>query len=552
MSSPDDTRSATIPDALVTAAHRFGDREAVVDGDTRLTYNELHQRVRDCARLFIANGIREGDRVAVCSPNTHHWVEAALGALYAGATLVPINTRFTGAEILDIVRRSEATALVVAGPFLGTDRLAALREAAAHDGDTGSSTDGPVPGIPTLRTVLRVPLGEGLPEDPAVLDWADIPGYAVRVGSGELDTRLAHANPDEPSDILFTSGTTGRSKGAMSSHAQSLGVAGAWAQLGGLTERDRYLVINPFFHSFGYKAGILAAILRGATMIPHTTFDAEAAFAAIESERVTVLPGAPTIYQVMLDHPKRGDFDLSSLRLAVTGAATVPVVLVERMRDELGFDCVLTAYGLTEAAVATMCRPSDKPEVIATTCGKAAAGFEVTTITTDGSGTPTPPGEPGEVLLRGPNVMLGYLDDPEETARAIDPDGWLHTGDVGVLDKHGYLTITDRIKDMYVSGGFNVYPAEVEQALAGLDGVSESAVIGVPDDRLGEVGKAYILPKQEHGVSESDVIEHCKALLANYKVPRQVEFVTEFPRNATGKILKRVLREQATATKEQA
>ncbi|MDV6014167.1 FadD3 family acyl-CoA ligase [Haloechinothrix sp. LS1_15] len=556
MGSPGGTRPDTIPQALVAAAQRFGDREAVVDGSVRLSYNDLHQRVRDCARLFIAEGIREGDRVAICSPNTHHWVEAALGALYAGATLVPINTRYTGEEILDIVRRSAATALVIAGEFLGTDRLASLREAAARSGDQGHGRDGePVPGIPTLRTVLRVPVeSEPSATEPgeAVLDWTDIPERARGIGSGELDTRLAHADPHEPSDILFTSGTTGRSKGAMSAHTQSLGVAEAWAELGGLTERDRYLVINPFFHSFGYKAGILAAILRGATIIPQVTFDAEAAFATIESERVTVLPGAPTIYQVMLDHPRREEFDISSLRLAVTGAATVPVVLVERMREQLGFDCVLTAYGLTEAAVATMCRPTDRPRTVATTCGKAAAGFEVITVATDGSGARTPPGEPGEILLRGPNVMLGYLDDPEETARAIDSEGWLHTGDVGVLDKHGYLTITDRIKDMYVSGGFNVYPAEVEQTLARLDGVSEAAVVGVADDRLGEVGKAYILPTPGADLSETDVIDHCKERLANYKVPRQVEFVSEFPRNATGKVLKRVLRDGTTSTKERA
>lgn len=540
--------SGTIPAALIAAATSFSDREAVVDGDVRLTYAELHQRVRDCARLFIAQGVRAGDRVAVCSPNTHHWVEAALGALYAGATLVPINTRFTGAEILDIVRRSNASALVVAGPFLGTDRLACLREAAAESGASGGWV---IPALPALHTELRVPLDEELPEDGSVLDWADVHARAAEVTSGELEERLAGVDPHEPSDILFTSGTTGRSKGAMSSHTQSLSVAEAWAELGRVTADDRYLIINPFFHSFGYKAGILVALLRGATLLPQTTFDAKATFATIEAERVTVLPGAPTIYQVMLDHPNRSEHDLTSLRLAVTGAATVPVALVERMRGELDFDVVLTAYGLTEAPVATMCRSEDSAETIATTCGRATAGFELVTAATDGSETVLSPGEAGEVLLRGPNVMQGYLDDPDETARAIDPHGWLHTGDVGVLDRHGYLTITDRIKDMYVSGGFNVYPAEVEQILARLDGVAESAVIGVPDERLGEVGRAYILPASDAEPSASDVLEHCRKQLANYKVPREVEFVDELPRNAAGKVLKRVLRNNATSAKEQ-
>ena len=263
--------------------------------------------------------------------------------------------------------------------------------------------------------------------------------------------RAAAVRPEDVSDILFTSGTTGRSKGAMSSHRSALSVARAWAEHGGLTVGDRYLVVNPFFHSFGLKAGILACLVSGAVMVPLPVFDAAAAMRVIETERITVLPGAPTIYQTILDHPERDRFDLSSLRLAVTGAANVPTALVERMSRELSFRVVLTAYGLTEAVVATMCRPGDDPETVARTCGRAAAGFELRI------------GETDEVLLRGPNLMLGYLDDPVATAEAIDPDGWLHTGDVGRLDAAGYLTITDRLKDMYICGGFNVYPAEVEQ-----------------------------------------------------------------------------------------
>ncbi|MPY96440.1 MAG: AMP-binding protein [Actinophytocola sp.] len=524
----------TIPAVLADAVRRFPDTEAVIDGDVRLTYADLRQRVRECARLFIAEGVQAHDRVAIWSPNTHHWVIAALGALSAGATLVPINTRFTGHEALDILQRTAASALVVAGPFLGTDRLAELRKA----GDA-----------PTLRCIIRVPV-EGQPAaepgvepgaESGVIEWRDIAERASAVDDVVLDERLTGIDPDAPSDILFTSGTTGRSKGAVSAHTQSLGVAATWANIGGLAHGDRYLVINPFFHSFGYKAGVLAAIQRGVTIVPQAAFDVEAAFRLIESERITVLPGAPTIYQVMLDDSRRAAFDLSSLRLAVTGAATVPVVLVERMRSELDFDTVLTAYGLTEAVVATMCRAEDDPKTVATTCGKPVPGMELRTVAEDG--TDVAPGEPGEVLLRGPNVMRGYLDDPDATAEAIDVDGWLHTGDVGVVNDDGYLTITDRIKDMYVSGGFNVYPAEVEQTLARLDGVTESAVIGVPDKRLGEVGKAYVL-RRAGALSESDVLSHCKERLANYKVPRAVEFVDELPRNATGKVLKWVLRDQ--------
>jgi acyl-CoA synthetase (AMP-forming)/AMP-acid ligase II len=272
-------------------------------------------------------------------------------------------------------------------------------------------------------------------------------------------------------------------------------------------------------------------------MVPQLVFDPGASIRLIEAAGITVFPGAPTIYTSILDHPERPGRDLSSLRLAVTGAAVVPVALVERMRAELSFDTVLTAYGLTEAVVATMCRAADDDKTIATTSGRAAADMEIKIRV-------APAGEEqvGEILLRGPNVMLGYLDDEAATAEAIDPDGWLHTGDVGRLDERGYLTITDRLKDMYICGGFNVYPAEVEQALARHPAVAESVVIGVPDDRLGEVGKAFVVLRPGAEVAGTELIEFSRERLANFKVPRQVEFRADLPRNPAGKPLKRLLR----------
>jgi acyl-CoA synthetase (AMP-forming)/AMP-acid ligase II len=507
----------TIPAAVARAARDFGDAEAVAEPDgPRMSYAELHDRVRTVARALIADGVGPGDRVAVWSPNTHHWVLAGLGALYAGAVLVPVNTRFTGPEALDVVTRTGAKALVVAGPFLGTDRFATIRAAARDEGAR----------LPDV--VIRVPVegGDGL-------DWDGLDAKAATVPATTADERAAAVSPDQVSDILFTSGTTGRSKGAMSAHRQALAVARAWVDCGQVTAADRYLVINPFFHSFGYKAGILACLVSGATIVPQAVYDAGRAMRLVDRERITVLPGPPTIYQTMLDHPDRDRYDLSTLRLAVTGAATVPPAFVERIRAELSFDTVLTAYGLTEAVVATMCRPGDDPDTVAHTSGRATAGFEVRIA----EGT-------GEILLRGPNVMLGYLDDPAATGAAVDTGGWLHTGDVGRLDERGYLTITDRLKDMYICGGFNVYPAEVEQVLARLPGVAESVVIGVKDSRLGEVGRAYVVTRPGHTLSTEDVLAYCRGRLANYKVPREVEFRADLPRNAVGKPLKRVLREE--------
>ena len=525
----------TIPAALERAARDFGDAAALAEpGGPRLSYRELHAGAVTVARALIAEGVQAGDRVAIWSPNTHHWVLAALGALHAGATLVPVNTRFTGPEALDVISRSQARALFVTGPFLGADRLAALR-AAAKSSD-GEREDQPEPSLSRLGTVVVIPVEPGTEPAGGALSWQDFLARAEGVPAAEAARRAASVSPDDVSDILFTSGTTGRSKGAMTAHRQSLAVARAWADCGGLTSADRYLVVNPFFHSFGYKAGILACLVTGAALVPQLVYDPERSMALVEAERISVLPGPPTIYQTILDHPGRAGRDLSSLRLAVTGAAPVPVPLVERMQQELSFETVLTAYGLTEAVVVTMCRPGDPPETIAASSGRATADFEVRI---DGS---------GEILLRGPNVMLGYLDDPAATRTAIDDGGWLHTGDIGRLDAGGYLAITDRLKDMYICGGFNVYPAEVEQALARFEGVAESAVIGVPDPRLGEVGRAYLVARPGCELDADAVLAFCRERLANYKVPRQVVFLGSLPRNASGKTLKRLLREPRAAS----
>jgi acyl-CoA synthetase (AMP-forming)/AMP-acid ligase II len=509
---------STIPQAMRQAASQFADSVAIAEpGGVSMSYQDLHQAVRQVAGALAASGVQPGDRVAIWSPNTHHWVLAALGSLYAGATLVPVNTRYTGHETFDVIDRTRARALFVAGPFLGTDRLPLLRKAAG------------LAALPEL--IVRIPVESAEPSWDAFI--------TRRADEDLIDARAAAVTPEDVSDILFTSGTTGRSKGAMSAHRQALDVARAWTECAELTRADRYLIVNPFFHSFGYKAGILACLLTGATMVPQLVFDPGASIALIEQAGITVFPGAPTIYTSMLDHPARARHDLSSLRLAVTGAAVVPVALVERMRAELTFDTILTAYGLTEAVTATMCRATDDDETIATTSGRAEAGMEIRIA------SPAGDEQVGEILLRGPNVMLGYLDDEAATAEAIDADGWLHTGDVGRLNERGYLTITDRLKDMYICGGFNVYPAEVEQALARHPAVAESVVIGVPDDRLGEVGKAFVVLRPGARASATELIEFGRERLANFKVPRQVEFRGDLPRNPAGKPLKRLLRGEA-------
>ncbi|MFG3259342.1 FadD3 family acyl-CoA ligase [Streptomyces sp. NPDC048172] len=523
----------TVPALVRTAAARHGDREAVVEGRTRVSYAELGARVERSAAACLAAGLRPGDRVGIWAPNTLEWIVAALGAVTAGGVLVPVNTRFKGAEAAYVLERTRARLLFITGTFLGTSYVASLRRATRE----GDGTGGPLPGLPHLREV--VVLSDDAPED--FRTWSDFLAGGESVPASSVRERADAVAPSSPSDITFTSGTTGHPKGAVISHEQTLRVYETWSELAGLEAGDRYLIVNPFFHTFGYKAGIIACLMRGATMIPQPVFTVDAALAHIAAERVSVLPGPPTLHQSILDHPARLQHDLSALRLVVTGAAVVPLELVERLRSELKVSTVLTAYGLTEASgTVSMCRRGDPAEVISGTSGRAIPGTEVKVVASDGASLP--PGEPGEVLVRGYHVMSGYFEDPEETARAVTPDGWLRTGDVGVMDADGNLRITDRIKDMFIVGGFNAYPAEIEQLLARHPDLADVAVVGIPDPRLGEAGKAFAVRHAGATVTADDLIAWSRREMANYKVPREVEFVTELPRNASGKILKTRLR----------
>jgi len=497
----------TIPGLVRAAAQQYGDAEAVADGERRVSFAGLADLMASAAAGCVRRGVEPGDRVAIWAPNSLDWVVAALGAVAAGAALVPLNTRFKAAEAAWILDRSRAVLTFVSPPFLGNDYPAMLAGRA---------------GVVIL--------------DPS--QWA---GDADPVEREAVERRIAAIAPGDTADVIFTSGTTGRPKGVLTTHAQTVRVFDTWAEVVGLRAGDRYLVVNPFFHTFGYKAGIIACLLRGATVVPQPVFDVPVVLDLIERERISVLAGPPTLFSSILDAPGRSARDLGSLRLVVTGAAIVPVALVERLRDELAIETVLTAYGLTEATgTVTMCRRGDDPVTIATTSGRAIPDTEVRVVGADGQ--PVPAGEPGEVVVRGYNVMPGYFEDPAATAETIDADGWLHTGDIGVLDRDGNLRITDRLKDMYVVGGFNAYPAEIEQLLATHPGIADSAVVGVPDERLGEVGKAFVVPRPDTTLDPVEIIAWCRPQLANYKLPRSVEVVPSLPRNAAGKVLKFELR----------
>jgi acyl-CoA synthetase (AMP-forming)/AMP-acid ligase II len=512
---------------LRDTARRLGDVEAVVDSDRRVPYSELEAMVTQAARALVASGVQPGDRVAVWAPNSLEWIVAALGITTAGGVLVPVNTRFKGAEAAYVLARSGARALFTVRGFLDTDYPALLAGAG-------------VP-LPALEHTIII---SGDVDDTTV-GWADFLARGGGVAPEVIDERVAVIGPDDPSDVVFTSGTTGSPKGVVMAHGQALRAYLDWCDWADLRAGDRYLIVNPFFHIFGYKAGVLASLMRGATIYPVAVFDPATVLEIVERERITVLPGAPTLYQSLLDEPTRATRDISSLRMAVTGAADIPVELIRRVSEELPFERIRTGYGLTEAGTVTGSKADDDFEHIAGTVGVAWPGFDVRIV--DGANAPVPADEPGEVCVRGETVMRGYLDDPEATAAAFDDEGFLHTGDLGTMDDDGYLRIVGRIKDMFIVGGFNAYPAEIENLLLRHPRISQAAVIGVPDARLGEVGMAFVvLDSSGPPLAAEEVIAWSRDEMANFKVPRFVEFVDELPINATGKVMKDELRQRAS------
>ena len=511
---------ASIPLMAQSAAERFGGAPAVVEGDKVVTYAELGQRIDQAAAAMQAAGVQPGDRVAVWASNRSEWIIAALGLQSAGAALVPVNTRFKPAETAYILARSRARLLVVESGFAAIDPAGLFDQADAD--------------LSVLEQIVVLPPGES-GDVPSGVSWADFLAAGDAVPPAAVESRRRAVGPNLISDVLFTSGTTGAPKGVMMTHVQTLRQFSDWCDFADLREQDRYLIVNPFFHMFGYKSGWLACLMRGAVVYPMPVFDVDRVLEMVEAEQITVFPGPPTVYQTILDHPSRADRDLSSLRVAVTGAADIPVELIRRLHEELPFERICTGYGLTEAGTCTGTRSGDDYETIATTVGRAMPDLEVRVADGDHEAAR---GEVGEVLVRGFSVMTGYFDEPEATAAAIDDDGWLHTGDLGMMDDRGSLKIVGRIKDMFIVGGFNAYPAEIENMLLGHPDVAQAAVVGVPDERLGEVGRAFIVPRPGAAIDHDELIAWCRERMANYKVPRSVVLRESFPLNATGKVLK--------------
>ena len=506
----------TIPEIIKLQAENLSSKPALISDNEVLSFADLDRLSTNIATHLLHLGMLSGDRAAIWAPNMNEWVLAAIAIHKAGGVLVPINTRMKAKEASYILNNSEAKFLFSVKTFLGTDYFELLE-----------SED-----LPHL--LHKISLDESKPNE--------LNQSFLSLKEQALAVELPEVSETDMADIIFTSGTTGKPKGVISSHLQNIKVFEYWSTYIGLNENDQYLIVNPFFHTFGYKAGWLASVMRGATAYPCPVFDADKIIKIINEHQISMLPGPPTLYQSILTSQLIDKLDISSLRLGVTGAASIPVQLIKDMKERLGFETVITAYGLTESTgVVTMCTPDDDYETIASTSGCAIADVEVKCVNQNNQEVPV--GEPGEILVRGYNVTEGYFNNPKATKETIDTEGWLHTGDIGILDQNGYIKITDRSKDMFIVGGFNAYPAEIENILCDHPAISQAAVIGIADERMGEVAKAFIVLKPNHELQEDTLVEWSKENMANYKVPREIEFVEALPTNAAGKVMKFILKE---------
>ncbi|MBB33557.1 MAG: fatty acid--CoA ligase [Acidimicrobiaceae bacterium] len=526
----DEANWRTIPELIDASCTTYGDQQALVDGEVDWSFTELRQAIHQAAKSLIVTGIQAGDRVAIWAPNTWEWVVAALGVHVAGAVLVPINTRFKGREAAYVLEQTEAKILFAVTDFLDINYVELLKETEAE------------------KNLNEIIILRGNQNHATTL-FSEFLERSSGCSEEEFTQRKDAVAGEDLCHIMFTSGTTGAPKGAMLTHTAIVRGYNDWADIIGLEQGDRYLIINPFFHSFGLNAGILACLMKGSCILPHPVFDVQQVMERVPKDQITMLPGPPAIYQTILNHPNLENFDMSSLRLAVTGAAAIPVEMIIQMREHLGFEKVVTGYGLTEGSgLATMCRHDDDPEIIANTSGRAMPGMDVKIINDDGKEVER--GHPGEIVVKGYNVMLGYLNDPEQTAETIDKNGWLHTGDIGIMDPEGNIAITDRKKDMYIHGGFNVYPAEVEATMLRHPQIGQVSVVGIADERMGEIGYAFVVPTVGQIPDAEEIINWCRKEMANYKTPRAIEFLETLPLNASGKVLKYELREQAQANRK--
>jgi len=515
----------TIGTNLRSTVARHGDREALVDSPSgrRWTYDELLAEVDAVALGLLALGVGKGDRVGIWAPNCPEWTFVQYATARIGAVLVNVNPAYRTHELAFVVGQSGMRTIVAVPEFKGSDYAAMIDDARAEH--------------PSLVDVVLI----------GRESWDDLRDRGTRGERSRLDEIEEGLDPSEPINIQYTSGTTGFPKGATLSHRNILNNGWFVGELIDYTEHDRICIPVPFYHCFGMVMGNLAATTHGACMvIPAPGFDPVATLRSVADERCTSLYGVPTMFIAMLNEPVVDELDLTSLRTGIMAGSPCPVETMKQVIDRLGMTEVSICYGMTETSPVSMqTRTDDSIERRVSTVGRAGPHLEVA-ITDPLTGEQRPSGEVGELCTRGYSVMLGYWDQPDKTAEAIDAEGWMHTGDLGVMDADGYVSITGRIKDMVIRGGENIYPREIEEFLLTHSDVLDAQVIGVPDQKYGEELMAWI--RMKPGTTELDahsVREFCAGRLAHYKIPRYVHVVDEFPMTVTGKVRKVEMREAA-------
>jgi fatty-acyl-CoA synthase len=503
---------------------RFGDREALISfgQELRYTWTELNDAVDELARGLIAAGLVTGDRVGIWSPNCAEWTLVQYATAKLGVILVNINPAYRTSELEYALRQSGCRMLIAAPAFKTSDYQAMVGEVRG--------------GLDALEQVVFLG-GE---------DWEGLLAGAGAVGADELRARSAALEPSDPINIQYTSGTTGFPKGATLTHRNILNNGFFVGEGVHYTEADRVCIPVPFYHCFGMVMGNLACSSHGAAMvIPAPAFDPTATLAAVAAERCTSLYGVPTMFIAMLGAPDFDRYDLTSLRTGIMAGSPCPVEVMKRVIDRMHMSEVGICYGMTETSpVSTQTAVDDPVEKRVGTVGRVGPHLEVRVASPEAGETVTR-GETGELCTRGYSVMVGYWEDPERTAEAIDSDGWMHTGDLAVMDDDGYLNIVGRIKDLVIRGGENVYPREVEEFLYAHPDIADVQVIGVPDERYGEELMAWVIPREGASLDEDAVRDFCRGRIAHYKVPRYVKFVDSFPMTVTGKVQKFKMRDQA-------
>jgi fatty-acyl-CoA synthase len=531
----------TIGRMLRETARRHAGRLALAfpQFDCRRTYAEFDREVDATARALIGLGIQKGEHVALWATNWPHWVLLQFAAARVGAVLVNINPAYRSHELAYVIKQSDAAALFLIDKFRTSDYFAMLHEAVP---ELARDPAGPLASIafPRLRHVVSLADQPGS----GMRGWTDFLALGQSVSDEALSARENQLSPGDPINIQYTSGTTGFPKGAMLTHRNILLNAFYVGNCQKLTEQDGICINVPFYHCFGCVMGTLCAAVCGAAMVvPYEYFKPEESLAAIEADRPTAVYGVPTMFIAMLDHPTRRGRDLSSLRTGIMAGSPCPLEVMQRVVADMGARDVTIAYGLTEASpVITQTRADDPIDLRVKTVGRPIPGFEVRLVD-PATGRILGDDAQGELCARGHGVMLGYYNMPEQTAAAIDPDGWLHTGDLASRMPNGYYRITGRIKDMVIRGGENIYPREIEEFLYTHPAVQDVAVVGVPDPKYIEELAAWIRLKPGQTASEETIRAYCQENLAHYKVPRYVRFVNEFPQTVTGKIQKFKIRE---------